>query len=323
VSLAARLAARARALPGVTSAAIGSSIPPDAARMRFTLPAAQTAAGVRDLSIDAVAVTAGYFRTLRIGLESGRLFSDADTAGAPPVMIVSRATARRIFGDRDPIGLSLTLPTPSGARPVRVVGVVSNVKFDGLAKPSDGGVYRPFAQQPLASVFLVASSTAPIESLSRTIASVDPQICILESGPLRGRVARATSAPRFRAMVIGGVALLGLAMAVAGVFGVVSYSVVMRTAELGVRCAVGAAPADIIRLVLREAGAMAIAGSALGVAAAVVVTRGLASLLFGIEPGDPLSFAVGLALVVVLTLVAAYVPARRASRVDVMTALRN
>src|SRR6185437_10444741 len=129
--LADALVARASAVSGVTTAGIGTSLPPDAARGRYTLRGVETPSGIRDVAVDGVAVTPGFFGVLGVRLESGRLFDKHDTATAPPVAILSEATARRVFGSRDPVGLSLTLPGPRGGAPVQIVGVVSNVKYEG------------------------------------------------------------------------------------------------------------------------------------------------------------------------------------------------
>jgi ABC-type antimicrobial peptide transport system permease subunit len=208
---------------------------------------------------------------------------------------------------------------------VRIVGVVSNVRYEGLLAPADGGIYRPYAQVPLGTTFLVAR-TSPAEDVAlrgieREIAAVDRGVSVLREDTVRGRFLRSVAAPGFRAFAIGALATVALALAVAGVFGVVSYSVLCRTAEIGVRVAIGASPAAIVRAVLRDSAPSAAAGVVMGVVASAIGARWMSSLLYGVPPWDPTSYVLAVATVAVLAGLAAYVPARRAARLDPMAAL--
>ena len=326
LAFSARLITRVTSLPGVSAAGFGTSLPPDAARLRYTLRGVATPGGARDLTVDAIAVTPGFLQALGVHAVSGRLFTDADREGAPPVMLLSETTARSIFGDRDAVGLSLDLPGhASRHEAVRVVGVVSNVRYDGLGKPADGGIYRPYAQVPLATAFLVARTSQPddtmLAGIRHEIGAVDRDVSVLREDTVRARLLRSVAAPGFRAFLVGSLAMLALALAIAGVFGVVSYSVLVRTAEIGVRMAVGASPAAIVRVVLRDAVISSAAGAALGVGASALGVRWMSSLLYGVSPGDPASYAMAVGAVLALAAAAAYVPARRATKLDPMTAL--
>jgi ABC-type antimicrobial peptide transport system permease subunit len=249
------------------------------------------------------------------------------------VMIVSASTARQLFGTRDPIGRAVPLPILTGQpgrsapAPVTVVGVVDDVKYSGIETPPNAVIYRPFAQQPWPSMFIVVrtsdetSNVAP--SLRREIAAVDPSIGVMTIDTLDGFIANAVAQPRFRAIVLVSLSALAIALAGVGLYGVVSYMVAQRTAEIGIRLAVGAGQGHVIRLVLREGLWMATTGIIAGAIAARALTGVIAGLLYGVPATDPVSYGGGATLLLTLTLLACYVPARRASRIDPLTALRQ
>jgi putative ABC transport system permease protein len=315
-----------RTLPGVSSAGIGTVLPPTESRIVLTLR------GENAISYQAAAIpaTPGYFPALGIRLLQGRFFTDADDEDHPPVMIMSADTARHFFGEGDPLGRTLSLPVfkdgATGNATMTLVGIIAEVKYSGLARPADNSIFRPFAQQPWPNVFLIArtqgDSRTITSALQRRITQVDPAIVVSKVSPLDAVVLDAAAQPRLRAMVIGGLAGLALALAAVGLYGVISRSVTQRTNEIGIRMALGATWTDIVRMVVGEGMALAVAGVVLGIAISCAATRALATFLYGITPTDAVSFGLASMSLLLFALIASYLPARKASRIDPAVALR-
>jgi predicted permease len=327
-----RVVERLATIPGVTSIGAGASMPPNRARLRFTMDRFDDASGQKaDYMVDAVTATPGYFTTLGIRVRSGRPFGLEDAPNGRQTMIVSASTARQLFGNRDPIGRVVQLPTLTSAgmstASVAVVGVVDDVKYSGIETPANAVIYRPFAQQPWSSMYITVRTidTTPgfASLLRREIAAVDSDIGILEIDTLDSLVSGAVAQPRFRAVVLTALAAVTIALAGVGLSGVVAYAVAQRTAEIGVRMALGARRADVIRLVLREGLVVASIGVTAGTVAALALSDVVAHLLYGIPPTDPASFAGGAVFLLVVATAASYLPARRASRIDPLVALRH
>jgi putative ABC transport system permease protein len=327
VALAGRLVERARALPGVTDAGVGSSLPPRTPGLTLTL---KRKGDVVDYAATAVTVTPGYLEALGVRLLGGRFFEPQDDDAHPPVVIMSGATARRFFGDEDPIGRTLTLPTlrdgVKGRAEMTVVGVVAPLKYAGLAAEADEQVYRPFAQQPWGSGFLIVRAPgepAGLESILRQeIAAVDRALPVVSIRPLESIVSEETTSPRVRSMVLGVTALLGVTIAAVGLYSVVAYSVSQRSAEIAVRMALGAGHRDVSRMVVKEGLVLGAAGTVAGLAAACALAGSLRALLYSVTAVDPASYVASAGLLLVIAIVASYVPARRASRVEPVAALR-
>jgi putative ABC transport system permease protein len=328
-----RVVERIRRLPAVTSAGAGASMPPNLARLRFTMNRLDDAVGQpTNYMVDAVTATPAYFSTLGIRLQKGRFFTETDDADHPQVMIMTASTARQVFGDRDPIGRTLGLPMVTGRAggfgnaPVALVGVIDDVKYSGLESAADAVIYRPFAQQPWASMFIVARTESDVSGLALTmrkeIAAVDPAIAITSVDTLDGLVSDAAAQPRFRTVVLVSMAILAVALAGIGLYGVVAYAVARRTAEIGIRMALGAARGDVMRLVLREGMWLAAGGVVIGMVAARALTRLVAALLYGVQPNDVVSFVAAGSGLFLVAMLASYIPARRASRIDPLVALR-
>ena len=326
-TLGAALVERVRALPGVRFAAMGSALPPNGRMVEVTLRDLPTARGIAsEYLVNAAPTTADFFSALGIPLLKGRLFNEADDAAHARVMIMSADVARDLFGD-DPIGRTLSLPTPQGdSVTATVVGVVGNVKYKGLAGPAEPTLYVPFAQQPWPTAFLVARTmgepTTMVADLRHAIGEVDRQIGVVSVRTLDDVLSQETAQPGFRTAVLSAVSGLAIALAAIGLSGVVGYSVSKRTAEIGVRVALGAGRRDVLWMVLREGLLLGAVGGAVGLAAAFALTRLLTSFLFGVTATDPLSFVLAATFLVVVVLAASYLPARRASRIDPITALR-
>ena len=325
--LGAALVERVEALSGVRSAALSSALPPNGRMVEITLKDLPTAHGIAsEYAVNAAPTTEAFFRTLGIPLLKGRFFEEADDAAHPRVLIVSADVARDLYGD-DPIGRTIVLPTTGHGRVTgTVVGVVGNVSYKGLAAPAVPTVYVPFAQQPWPTAFLVARTTeeplALATGLRHAIGQVDRQIGVTSLRTLDDVLFHETAEPRLRTTVLCAVALLALALSGVGLSGVVSYSVSKRTAEIGVRMTLGASRPAVLWMVLREGLLLVAVGGSLGLVAALALTRVLARFLYGVTPTDPASFLMAATFLVAVALVASYLPARRASRLDPIAALR-
>jgi putative ABC transport system permease protein len=321
-----RVIDRVRGLPGVTSAGVGTSLPPAESRIVLTLRGQNAV----DYQAAAIPVTPGYFPALGIRLLKGRFFTEADAADQPHVMIMSAETARHFFGDGDPLGRTLSLPVfRDGAQrnaAMTLVGVISDVKYSGLDRAADNAVYRPFAQQPWPNVFLVArtasSPAAVMTTLQHQIAGVDRAIAVSAVRTLGDVVLDAAAQPRFRTLLLAILAALALALAAVGLYGVVSYSVSQRKAEIGIRMALGATAGDVVGMIVREGFVLAAAGVVIGVAGAYALSRTLEALLYGVAATDPASFVLAPSVLFLFSLGASYLPARRATRIDPAAALR-
>jgi putative ABC transport system permease protein len=248
------------------------------------------------------------------------------TGGA---VIVNRAFASRYFGDENPVGRELVLYDDQTFGWLRtIVGVVADVRGHAVAEVPVPAVYLPHAQHP--DVFLpsliVRSSLAPgalTAALRDRIAAYDPQLLVQRIRPMEEVVSGALSRPRFNLLLVGSFAVLGLALAAVGIYGVVSFLVAQRTREIGIRMALGAQAAHVRRLVIAEGMAPVLIGSAAGIGAGLLATRAIRGLLFGVTPLDPLSLAAAPGILAVIALLACYLPARRATRVDPLVALRD
>ena len=323
-----RVIEEVRALPGVHDAGVGTSVPPTLSRMRVTL---RRAGDVVDYQAAAVPATPGYFSALQMRLIKGRFFTDADDDRHPPVMIMSEATAKRFFGAGDPIGRTMTLPlVRDGVRSsveMTLVGVTANVKYAGLAAQPDDVVYRPFAQQPWAVPYLVVRTSAnPADlavTLRRRLAAIDRAIVVSSVTTLDKLVLDASAEPQFRTVLLSSLAALAIGIASMGLYGVVAYAVSRRTREIGIRLALGATSREVLTMVVRDGLTLAIAGVVFGVAGAFFLARLLARLLYGITPTDPASFLLASLGLLALTLVASYLPARKAARIEPVRALRT
>lgn len=316
-----------QALPSVRAVGVGTGLPPSFSRMVVTL---RRHGDVVDYRASAVPATPGYFSALQMRLTKGRFFTDTDDDHHPPVIIMSEDTARRFFGEGDPIGRTMLLPVlRDGTRTsaeMTLVGVTANVKYAGLAAPPEDVVYRPFAQQPWVAPFLILRTRGdPADfapTLRRELAAVDKRIVVSSVTTLEQLIVDATAQPRFRTVLLASLAVLALGIAAIGLYGVVAYAVSRRTKEIGIRIALGATSREVLTMVLRDGLVVAIAGVAAGTAGAFVLAKVLRGLLYGITPTDPASFILASIGLLGLTLVASYIPARRAARIEPVSALR-
>jgi predicted permease len=264
-------------------------------------------------------ITPDYFRALGIPLLRGRAFTDADSS---PVVIINQATAQQYWPGEDPVGKSISI----GKNRFDVVGIVGNVHNDGLTTEPATAIYVPINIFQRSNLNIFVRAAVPplslVNSVQRAIWSVDKDQPITDIAPLNEKVAATTSQPRFFTLLLGVFGALAVMLAAVGAYGVLAYTVRQRTNELGIRMALGAQPRDLLTMVLSQGFRFALAGLALGIIGALLTTRLLSSLLFGVTATDPLTFIIaGMALSLV-ALLASYLPARRATKVDPMVALR-
>jgi predicted permease len=320
-----------RSTPGVRSASAAFPLPLSANDVKTSFevegrPVKRSELPVTTLHI----IDRDYFHTLGVPLLSGREFNLQDDAvGAMPVVIISDTLAKQAFQGEDPVGRRIKPGISSGnsGEPMRVVvGVVGDVKAEGLAAPSIPESYVPYAQLPFAPMSVVVrTDMAPVNmvpSLTREVQSLDDALPLLNIKTLDEYLSDSIVGTRFEALLLGIFGILAFSLTAVGLYGVISYTVVQRTREMGIRIALGADRGAILGMVVRNGTLLACTGAVFGLAAAFILTRLMASLLFGIGPTDPLTFlCVPIALIAVAVL-ASYIPARRAAKVDPMVALR-
>lgn len=331
IELVDRIVQRISSLPQVSAAGIGAARPPDVSRMRLTLNRTGTPNARASFQAAAVPATPGYFSVLGVRLQRGRFFTAGDDGRAAPVVIMSEVTAGLLFPGEDPLGRTMRLPVlrngKMGAEDMTIVGIVADVKYNGLEQVADAVVYRPFAQQPWSSIFLVARTSGDPETLVRQlqaeIGAVDRAIAISDVATLDAVLSNVTSQPRFRTLLLAAFAAVAVLIAAVGVYGLIGYSVSQRTAEIGIRLALGANTRDIRILVLREGLVLALLGTAIGLGGAYGLARLLTALLYGIAPTDAISFAIAMTGVFLAGMTASYVPSRRAAMMDPLIALRD
>jgi predicted permease len=326
------LEARLRALPGVRDVGAVSGLPPASGvfQISFTIDGRPEPPPAQQPTLQVAIASASYMKTMGIELVRGRGFDVRDDSKAPQVVLLSEAAVRKHFPDEDPIGKRINLGLGRGPGKPKaggeVVGVVRDVKQLGLGKDSPPGIYLPYAQYPAQSMAVVLRTDVPPRSLAvaaeSAVHELDPLLPVARLATLEEVIARSISQPRFYTLLLGSFAASGLFLAALGLFGVMSYAVAQRTRELAVRVALGARHQELRRMVLREALVLGGIGLALGLGGALAVSRALTTLLYSVSPHDPATLAAMGALLLLTTLVAGYLPARRATRVDPVVALR-
>ena len=326
------LAARLEALPGVRSVGAVSGLPLASGPfiISFTIDGRPEPPPALQPSLAVAIATPGYFRAMGIEIVRGRALQPSDGATAPQVVVLSEAAVRRHFPGEDPIGKRIQLGLGRGPGKPKaggeVVGIARDVKRQGLARESAPEIYVPYAQYPVHTLAMVLRTDVPPRSLAvaaeRVLHELDAELPIARVATLEEIVARSISEPRFYTLLLSAFAATGLFLAALGLFGVMSYAVAQRTRELAVRLALGARQQELRRLVVREALVLGGMGLALGLAGALALSRTLTTLLYSVSPSDPQTLAAVAALLLATTLLAGYLPARRATRIDPVVALR-
>ena len=316
---------RVQGLPGVKSAAIAIAHPMDRGYTNsFTIVGREAeSADLPEISIRSV--SAGYFDTVRLAVQKGRVIGSGDGTDAPAVAVINQAAAQLIFPDRDPLGQSISF----WGTERRIIGVVTDEKFHGLTAPAPMAVYTPIAQTPSisgAETLLVRAdgdADVPGASLRAAILEIDPQLAVFGVEPLGNTVGRSIAQQRFTVLLLGLFAAVATVLAVIGIHGVLNYIVARRTSEMGIRMALGANRADVVGLIANQTAKLAVTGLVLGLAAALASTRLLGSLLFGVTATDPATFFAVAVLVIAISMLATLLPARRATSIQPVEALRH
>ncbi|HJQ26105.1 MAG TPA: ABC transporter permease [Blastocatellia bacterium] len=330
---------RVRSLPGVTDAAVVDAVPLGDRSGGTVLEvegrpvelSALNSAGWRVVSPD-------YFRTLGVRLLRGRFLEDADQGQAKPVAVINETLARAHWPDKEPLGQRIRLlnrpPGFATTAFLTVVGVVADVKNEGLTQAAGQEVYVPLRQREAAidgmglerqMSLAVRTSGEPLELakvIRQEVGAVDPSVPVASVRTMEQILATVTVQPRFNMILLGIFAAVALVMASVGIYGVLSYSVTQRTQEIGIRLALGARQGDVLKMVVSQGMLLALTGMVIGVASSFALTRLMAGLLYGVSATDPLTFAAIAFLLGGVALLACYLPARRAAKVDPMTALR-
>ena len=318
---------RVQRIPGVVSAGSVHFLPlgDGFAKTGFRIDGLPIPAPGQEPGTGVLTITPGYFAAMGIPVLRGRVFTDDDVAGKPQVTIITESFAKQFFPNENPIGRRLFVQWGKKT-PYEIVGVVGDVKHEGLDRASYQTVYFTYAQDPNGFANLVIRTAVDPLSVARTVQSeihaFDPQQAVADIQPLDVLVAESIQRPRFQSTLVGGFALLALLLASIGVFGVMAYSVAQRTHEIGIRMALGAERNQVVRLVVRQGLTIALLGVAGGLAGAWLLTRYLQTLLFGVSPTDPATFILLPVLLCAVSAAASYIPARRAATVDPIMALR-
>ncbi|HEY2799090.1 MAG TPA: ABC transporter permease [Chthoniobacterales bacterium] len=321
-----QLDAKLRAIPGFETVSLSGDIPlAGGNRTLYTRPDGNVLPVNERAAAPSHDIAPGYLKTWGIPLLSGRDFDEHDLSDRPNVALISQAGARKVFGKENPIGK--TLLVTSASTPVEIVGVVGNVRSEKVAQRNEMEFYRPFAQENFPFVTLTVRSTLPPSQITqlaqKALAEIDPTLAIAQPQMMSAIVAQALGQARLTSILLGLFAGVALLLATVGIYGAVAYSVAQRTGEIGVRMALGAQTRDVLQLVVRQGMSPVLIGLILGLAAALFLGRLLTAQLYEVSASNPLFLAGTAALLAAVGLVACLIPARRASLVNPIEALRN
>ncbi|HEX5965004.1 MAG TPA: ABC transporter permease, partial [Pyrinomonadaceae bacterium] len=324
-----QLVGRMKALPGVRDASLTSNVPftDFDVELSFQIEGREPYKPGNEAVADYTAVGTDYFRTMDIALQRGRVFANSDTATTPQVVVVSDAFVKVYFPNEDPIGRRIVFDGPTKT-PREIIGIVADVRRNGLDVDAEPEMYVSHVQNPERRMNLVirtdaqdASQLTPV--VRAEVKAFDPDQIIWRTQTLEQLLGTSVAPRRFNMMLLGIFAAVALVLAAVGLYGVMSYSVTWRTHEIGVRMALGAKRADVLRLVVRQGMLMALIGLGIGLIGAFSLSRVMRSMLHGISPTDPLTFTGVSIVLLVVALLACLIPARRATRVDPIVALRT
>jgi putative ABC transport system permease protein len=328
-----QLMPRLRAVPGVRDAAAVLGLPLSGTNFTISFevkgrpplsPALQPAMQVR-------VATANYFQMIGIPIKRGRGFADTDKEGTPRVVVITESAARQFFPGEDPIGKTISLGWGKGRGRPRaggeIIGIAGDVKDAGLNEADPPQIYLPYRQWTVGSMTVVLKTSVPptsvVEAARAQVYAVDPNLPLSNVTSLDAVVAKSISQQRFYMLLLGIFAAVALALAAIGIFGVLSYAVSQRTREIGIRMALGAQEGSVIALIVRQAMMLVAAGVAAGTFLGLFLSQTMTKMLFNVAPTDPVTFLSVAAVLATVALVASYLPARRATRVDPIVALRS
>jgi putative ABC transport system permease protein len=328
-----QLMPRLRAIPGVQRAAAVQLLPLSGSAfvISFQVAGRPPLPPSQQPSMEIRVATPGYFDTIGIPLKRGRFFNDDDRKGSPRVVLITESAARQYFANEDPLGKTITLGWGRGKDTPRaggeVVGIVGDVKEAGLDEAEPPQLYLPYRQWPVQGMSVILQTAVPpasvADSARRAVYATDPNMPVANVRTLEDIVARSISQPRFYTLLLGLFAAVALILAAIGIFGVLSYAVAQRTREIGIRMALGAQGGAVRGLVVRQAMVLACVGVGVGTLLALWLAQPLVSkMLFNTSPHDASTYVAVAGVLTLVALVASYIPARRATRVDPIVALR-
>ena len=321
---------RLQAQPGMQESALAAPLPMDhqgQASFPFTIVGNPPLPPGKTTTADYTTASPAYFRVMRIPLLRGRLFSDQDSPDNPNVAIISETLARRYFPDQDPIGRQMRFGFPPNTNTAReIIGVVGDVRDVSLSQEPGPMMYVPFAQAPLYGGEIVVRSSLSVSgvaaSVRQAVHSIDKDLPVTDIDRFPDAIGQSISRERFRTFLLGSFSAVALMLAAVGIFGVISYSASQRTHEIGIRMAIGAQRGHVLRLILAQGAKLALLGLSIGVVFAVLFTRFIASMLYRVSATDPVTFGAVAAVLLAVAVLACFIPARRATRVDPLVALR-
>jgi predicted permease len=324
------LLARLVAQPGFEDSALAAPLPMDRqgqASFPFRIVGNPPLPPGRSITADYTTASPGYFHVMRIPLLRGRLFSEQDSPSNPNVAIISETLARRYFANQDPIGRQMRFGFPPNVNVTReIVGVVGDVRDVALSQKPGPMMYVPFAQAPLYGGEVVVRSSLSMSSVAaairQSVHSIDKDLPVTDVQSFPDALGQSIARERFRTFLLGSFSAIALVLAAVGIFGVISYSASQRTHEIGIRMALGAQRHDVLHLILAQGAKLALLGLGIGIVLALLLTRLIASLLYSVSATDPLTFTAVAIVLLGVAVTACYIPARRATRVDPMVALR-
>jgi predicted permease len=272
-------------------------------------------------------VSPNWFGTLRVPLKRGRTFSELDRLGGPKVVVINEAAARAYFRGEDPIGKRVAVYQGGFHTGAEVIGIVGDVRYGTIDSTARPDVYISYGQARLSRMMMFVRTSGDPAALAPAVRAavrrVAPHTPVYDIRPMSARIATATSQSRLIAVLLGLFAAVALSLAVMGIYGVLSFAVAQRTGEIGIRMALGAERRSVLALVLRDAAALALVGLAIGLLAALAMTRVLRTMLFEVTTTDPITYVAMAGVLAVAVLGASWIPARRAASVDPVIALRK
>jgi putative ABC transport system permease protein len=312
-------------LPGVRAAGISTLSPFDVRNdtATFHVEGVDEGPGSKPLGSELREISGGYPAAIGMPILRGRTFNDQDRAGSPYIVLVDQRTADRLWPGQNPLGKRLRF----GPAWREVVGVVGTVKNERLDAEGQYQIYGPFLQSPAPNMTVViqavAEAPAVMRSVRETVSNLDRNVPVFDVRPLEERVRESLAPRRYSMMLLGGFGLAGALVSVIGIYGVLAYAVRQRTQEIGVRSALGATRRQLLWMIVRQGTGLALIGVAFGSLGALWLTRFLESMLYGVKSTDPLTFILVAITLMAAALIASYVPARRAARLDPVAALRG